>query len=198
MLRWIFFPKSEIIPLLAPLLGMAGFGTGVAAIGASIGLPVASEVVAGEREVQALDLETQMMLAQLRDREMLAGKDVALAQQYAAAEEGAFRRQMPHILGEMKAAFGASGVELEGTPEITLGATSRVLQSDLSTIIGRGQAEVSKQQAVVSSLQAEQKRVRIAGEQRIKHKREETIWNAISAGFGGAVNLGTKIAGFFL
>lgn len=77
----------------------------------------------------------------------LAEQNAVLAGQQAAEEERRFRVASRKQLGAMRAAYSASGVELEGTPMDVLAESAYVAELDALTIRRGGEASAAALQS---------------------------------------------------
>ena len=155
--------------------------------------PVAAKVIAGVTSVTSIaagimeggDLQRQGE-ATARAAEYNAAQAATNAAQ--AREQGELdmrRRRMDALLdlGEMRALFGASGVDLVGSPLDVLESDARIAETDALFI--RHQAEL-KAQAFEREAELERQRAAAAREAGKKAKKSSTILGGLK-GIGNAI-----------
>lgn len=210
--NWI---QLQILPILFAMGGLgaltggiaagglgalvANISTGLGPVAAKIGLPVVSEIISGKIEKEGLDLETRIQVEQLEQREKMAQRDIELTRQYAATEEAQYQRKTPFIMGERKALWGTTGVELKGgSPVLSMRQTQKELQRGFEIMKQRHAADIEKSEMAVQQIQTQIAGTKLLGAYKQKERKTKTTLGAIEAGVEGLFDIAKMIGGFFI
>ncbi|SOD41313.1 virion core protein, T7 gp14 family [Nitrosovibrio sp. Nv4] len=114
----------------------------------------------------------------------IAQRNATISRQQASRDAAAHNRNARRQIGAMRAAYGASGIAMEGSPLDVLASSAAEAKLDEMNIKYKGELKAI-------GFQDEATLERFSGENAMKQGRMEAA-SAIIGGIGSAINMGAK------